>query len=126
MEPRHRSELNKLARKMCDWPRQRYLSSGAEKRMPRLLYKDGVTGLTYVSSVTRVALMFSVVVISLTTEGENLFKNVLATPGTFINMQYIFQLLICYLYWLKKRHIGECVMPKQESKPRMQFVRCCV
>ena len=102
MEPCHCSELNELARKMWDWPHQRYLSSGAEKQTPRLLYKDSITNLTNVSSVTPFALMFSVVVISLSTEGEKLFNDILATPGTFINMQYIFQLLICYLYWLKK------------------------
>ena len=48
-------------------------------------------------------------------------KRFVAIRGTLIIMEYIFQLLICYLYWLKK-HFRVCMMPKQESKPRLQSV----
>jgi hypothetical protein len=69
MRPALKKELDKIVRNLTLLPRQRFLSSGAEPCMPRLLWKDGVTSLTDLSAKLKVGIMFTIVVVSLREEG---------------------------------------------------------
>ena len=95
------AELDLLAQKMCKWPRQRYLSSGSDSGMPRLLWNHGISTLTHLSGKDRVGIMLTIIVISLTDDGKAFFDKQL-TAKIHNNMRYIFQLLLCYWSWLKK------------------------
>ena len=63
--PTKLGELDDLAKKLTHLPRQRYVSFGADKDMPRLLWKDGITKMTKISASDKVGIMFTIVVILL-------------------------------------------------------------
>ena len=68
------TELDRLAKRLTKLPRQKYASNGADKDMPRLLWSDGVTGLTNITANYKVGIMFTIVVISLQFEGFQFLK----------------------------------------------------
>lgn len=88
-------------RTWVSYPRQAYMSAGGNKTFPRLLWKDGVTGLSRVTASEKVGEMLSLVVLSLTTEGERLFLEAIS-KDELKNMQEVFQMILCYWAWLKK------------------------
>jgi hypothetical protein len=66
--------LDKLLKEFLGWDRQHYLSAGTNKAMSHLLFKDGVTKLTDITASTNVGIVFTVVVLSITTQGEVTFS----------------------------------------------------
>ena len=68
------AELDKLAKKLTSLPRQKSVSSGADKDMPRLLWKEGITAMTGISASYRVGIMLTIMVLSLQSEGKNTLK----------------------------------------------------
>ena len=103
--PTKLGELDDLAKKLTELPRQGYVSSGADKDMPRLLWKDGVTKLTKLSASDKVGIMFTIVVISLQKEGSEYFEHVLGSEEIVTNMRECFEMILCYWMWLKKQNI---------------------
>ena len=101
LKPAHCAALDTLVKSFCKLPRQKYLSGGADKDMPRLLWKDGVTTLSDLSASYKVGVYFTIVVLSLTQDGKKLFAESLGEDGTQ-KMQYVFQMFLCYWKWLKK------------------------
>ncbi len=102
MRPALKKELDKIVRNLTLLPRQRFLSSGAEPCMPRLLWKDGVTSLTDLSAKLKVGIMFTIVVVSLREEGVRFFTLVLGSPQRLNEMRQVFQMLLSYWVWLKR------------------------
>ena len=96
------AQLDVLARRLTLLPRQRYSSSGSDKSMPRLLWKDGITTLTDLPASSKVGIMFTIVVISLTSEGKEYFTRVLGQVRVMNDMRECFQMLLCYWVWLKQ------------------------
>lgn len=108
MSTQHKDEINKLARYMSRLDRQCYLSSGSDKDMQRLIFKDGITTLTETKASEKLGMFFTVVVISLTDDGNELFHGILQRNQVSIrNMIYVFQMMLCYWSWLKKSIIGK-------------------
>lgn len=95
-------QLDLLAKKMTAWNRQFYISSGARKEMPRLLWKNGITNLSQLPGAYKVGILLTVVVISMTEEGEECFDKLFKYQSSVHDMRYCFQLMLCYLMWLKK------------------------
>jgi hypothetical protein len=93
--------LDMLVQEFMGWDRQHYMSAGTNKLMPRLLFKDGITKLTDITASTNVGIMFTVVLLSLTTKGSNFF-NIALGPLKAQKMRYVFQQLLSYWVWLKK------------------------
>ena len=83
-------------------PKQRLASASTNKQMPRLLWNDGITNLTDVTANLKVGIMFTIVVVSLTSEGRAYFAQIFDTPKQLLNMQICFQMILCYWMWLKK------------------------
>ena len=96
------AELDCLARELTELPRQQFASSGSDKAMPRLLWKDGITSLTDLTASAKVGIMFTVVVIGLTRKGEDFFMRKVGNPKFFWDMMETFQMILCYWMWLKK------------------------
>ena len=71
--------LDKIARKITFLARQKCASNGADKTMPRLLWKEGITGMTNISASYRVGVIFTIVVISLQSDGIKCFEKVLGS-----------------------------------------------
>ena len=94
--------LDGLVRRLTLLPRQRFASSGAEPRMPRLLWKDGVTSLTDLSAKLKVGIMFTIVVVSLQDAGAQFFASVLGSHQRLNEMRQVFQMLLSYWAWLKQ------------------------
>ena len=119
MTNKQKSSINKLARKLSYMDRQKYLSSGADKDMPRLIFKDGITSMTDITAATKVGIMLTVVVISLTNDGTELFLKIMNNDRRkYNNMQYIFEMLLCYRMLLKE----DTWWDKSNDKiSRMQF-----
>ena len=102
MGPSQRNSLDGLIRLFTNLPRQRYMSSGAEKEMPRLLWKDGITCLSELEAKNKLAIMFTVVVFSLTDLGQDFFYTVFKSHEKLDDMRQVFQMMLCYWMWLKK------------------------
>ena len=94
--------LDALARYLTTLPRQRLMSAGSEPSMPRLLWKDGITSLSQVTASHKVGMVLTVVVLSLTKAGTRLFHEVMG-PITTGHMRSIFQQLLAYRQWLKRK-----------------------
>ena len=90
------AELDKLAKKLTSLPRQKSVSSGADKDMPRLLWKEGITSMTNISASYRVGIMLTIVVILLQSEGIKYFESVLGSKRMVQNMRECFQMILCY------------------------------
>ena len=97
------AQLDQIAQKVVNLPRQKGSSSGSDKTMPRLLWKDGITVLTDLTASYKVGIMFTVVVISLRKEGLDFFIEVLGDVDIVNDMRECFQMILCYWMWLKKK-----------------------
>jgi hypothetical protein len=97
-----RAQLDHLAKSFCAQPRQRFMSAGTNKEMPRLLWKDGITNLTDLSGANKTGIFFTIVVLSLTADGEAFFNQHLGSREKTQQMRYVFQLVLCYWQWLKQ------------------------
>jgi len=84
------------------WSRQYYLSAGTQKKMPPLLWKSGISKITQTTAAAKVGMMFTVLVISLTREGKEFFNASFNHRDKLSNMQYVFQMMLCYRMWLKR------------------------
>ena len=69
MTNRQRAGLDAAVRKLCYLSCQKGLSSGADKDFPRLLWLDGITTLSKLTGKDMVGIIFTVVSVSLTSEG---------------------------------------------------------
>jgi hypothetical protein len=84
-------------------PRQRFTLSGAEPSMPRLLWKDGITSLSEITAKYKVGTMFTIVTVSLQDKGKSLFEDVLGSNERLNDMHQVFQMMLSYWIWLKKK-----------------------
>ena len=98
-----RGRLDLLAQELYSWDQQHYLTAGTAMDMPRLLFKDGVTTITNITASTNVGIMFTIIVLSLTSKGARFFDTVLGEEKAN-KMRYVFQQLLCYWVWLKKEY----------------------
>ena len=96
------AELDVLGRRLVSLPRQQQASSGSDKSMPRLLWKDGISKLTDLTAAAKVGIMFTTIVIALQKDGRKLFRKVLGSEDAAVDMIECFQLILCYWSWLKK------------------------
>ena len=54
------SELDRLVKNLTTLPRQSKISYGADKNMPRLLWKDGITNMTDITASQKVGIVGSI------------------------------------------------------------------
>ena len=86
--------------------RQKYLSSGSDKEMPRLLWQNGVTTLTDLNASQKVGILMTITVVALTEEGSQFFNTILGVDVAR-SMLEVFQTLLTYWMWLKKNPTGK-------------------
>ena len=103
MTLKERSEIDYLAKAMRQWDCQHYLSSGANKAMPTLLWKNGISTMTNTSSYDKVGLMLTIIVLSLTFEGAEHLETCFQNELTLKNMREAFQMMMAYWIWLKQK-----------------------
>jgi hypothetical protein len=115
--------LDILVRRFCSMDKQHYMTLGSNKAMPRLLFKDGVTSLTKLSSAHVISILLAVVVVSLTDDAKALLQKAFThgnegRAGTkrLNDMRYVFSILLAYWSWLKKDHYSECGDRKTQEK----------
>src|SRR5687768_7960138 len=76
---------------------------------PRLLFPDGVSSITDILAGTKIGILFSIIVASLTAEGKHVLLNKAnMTPEKYADMIEAFEMLICYWAWLKKDNYWDC------------------
>jgi hypothetical protein len=117
--------LDILVRRFCSMDKQHYMTSGSNKAMPRLLFKDGVTSLTKLPSAHVIGILSAVVVVNLPDDGKALLQKAFThgddgRAGTkYLNdMRYVFLMLLAYWSWLKKDHYWECGDRKAQKKSK--------
>jgi hypothetical protein len=116
--------LDILVRRFCSMDKQHYMTSGSNKAMPSLLFKDGVTSFTKLPSAHVIGILLAVVVLSLTDDGKALLKEKAFTHGDqgragtkrLNNMWYVFSMLLAYWSWLKMEIFWECGDRKAHKK----------
>ena len=109
-------QLDILVGGLCQLDRQHYMSSGGNKAMPRLLFKDGVTSLANLPSAHVVGVLLTIVVISLTDAGKALFEKAFSPTQQerhvgvkrLNDMRYVFSMLLSYWSWLKQEYFWKC------------------
>jgi hypothetical protein len=62
--------------------KQHYMTSGSNKAMSRILFKDGVTNLAKLPSSHVVGILLTIAIVSLTDEGISLFEEVFRPVGS--------------------------------------------
>ena len=97
--PALKAQLDGLVKTMVNLPRQHYLSSGARKDMPRLLWKDGLTTLTELTASAKTGIMFTITVLGMTKPGKDFFKSAFGNTTIYCNMMECFQMILCYWVW---------------------------
>ena len=97
-----KAQLDELVKTLVDLPRQYYLSSGACKEMPRLLWKDGITTLSELTASAKTGIMFTIIVLGMTKPGKDFFESAFGNTTIYCNMMECFQMILCYWMWLKK------------------------
>ena len=70
------AKLDDLAHELTKLPRQQSASTGSDKSMRHLLWKDGITMLTDLKAGCKVGIMFTIVVILLLEMGKQFFTDV--------------------------------------------------
>ena len=115
--PAKLAQLDKIARKVVDLPRQKGSSSGSDKTMPRLLWKDGITALTDLTASYKVGIMFTTVVVSLRKEGMEFFHEALGGDNNVNDMRECFQMVLCYWMWLNKENFRIIAVMKESLQP---------
>jgi hypothetical protein len=97
MTTKQKHRLDLLVRRLAYLPPQRYVLSGAEPLMPRLLWKDGITSLSKITAKYKVGIMFTTIVtVSLQDEGKSLFEDVLGNNEHLNDMRQVFQMMLAY------------------------------
>ena len=98
------SKIDALIKSWSKYPKQRGMHAGSMHDYPRLLWKDGISTLTRVSAADKAAMMFTIVMLSLTSDGSKLFTDSRSAlcDDRLESMRYCFQQLLCYRQWLKK------------------------
>ena len=96
------AKLDDLAHELTKLPRQQSASSGSDKSMSRLLWKDGITTLTDLTASCKVGIMFTIVVLLLLDTGKKFFTDIFGQTKVWNDMRECFQMLLCYWMWLKK------------------------
>jgi hypothetical protein len=100
--------LDEMVKQFCDWDRQAFLSSGADKRMPRLLFKDGISKLTKCANIYCVGMMLAIVVLTLSDEGKTFLADAFESrrypnPTKRVrDLQKVFVMLLAYWSWLRQ------------------------
>ena len=115
--------LDILVRRFCSIDKQHYMTSGSNKAMPRLLFKDRVTSLTKLPSAHVIGILLAVVALSLTDDGKALLQkafthgdDVRAGTKRLNDMRYVFSMLLAYWSWLKQETFWECGDRKAQKK----------
>ena len=106
-------------KKLTILPKQNKISYGADKDIPRLLWKDGITNMTDITISQKVGIMFTIVVMSLQSDGIEFFNHVLKKPKIVHDMRQCFQIMLCYWMWLKKKKYRKEIMRSLFQKPLM-------
>ena len=70
LTPAQHCKLDHIVQTWTKLPRQKYLKSNY-LQYPRLLFRDGISTLTETSAVTKVGIMFALVIASITVKGKN-------------------------------------------------------
>ena len=85
-----------------DYPRQR-LFTGHRDVFPRLYFQDGISNLSDTTADTKVGQMFALVLATLTTEGNRVYREARkSSEETTVDTIYAFEMLLSYWSWLKR------------------------
>jgi hypothetical protein len=101
LSPSQCTTLDGLARAFTLLPRQAGFSSSSDKSMPRALWKDGITNLANLKASHKVGIMFTIILLSLSPDGSDFFKESLGVERAQF-MLSVFQTLLAYWMWLKR------------------------
>ena len=91
-------QLDTMVKRLLHQPRQH-----GYKAFPRILWQDGVTGITNLTGDQRMGKLLAITITALTLQGSIFFITYL--PGgstTWQKMTYVFQQILCYWAWLKQ------------------------
>jgi hypothetical protein len=123
--------LDVLVERFCSMDKQHYMTSGLNKAMPYILFKDGVTNLAKLPSSHVVGILLTIVIVSLTDEGISLFEEVFRPVGSktggterLNNMWYVFRMILSYWSWLKQDYYWECGDRVEQNGPKRPSGQC--
>jgi hypothetical protein len=98
--------------------KQHYMTSGSNKAMPRILFKDGVISLAKLPSAHVIGILLTIVIITLTDEGKALLQRAFGpgkapadeAPGIkkLNDMWYVFSMVLAYWSWLRQETFWKC------------------
>jgi len=102
LTPAQHCKLDQIVQTWTKLPCQKYLKSNYLE-YPRLYFGDGISTITETSAVTKVGIMFALVIASITVKGKKVLTAA-ENPNfeDYSNMIYVFEMLLCYWSWLKK------------------------
>jgi hypothetical protein len=125
--------LNLQVKLLCAMDKQHYMTSGSNKAMPRILFKDGVTSFAKLPSAHVIGILLTDVIITLTDEGKLLLHTAFAPRKAPANeaqgikrlndMRYVFSMLLAYWSWLKQETFWECGDRKAQKRAEWAILK---
>jgi len=102
LKPCVRDTIDNVVKQWYLLPRQSGMVAYANQ-FPCMLFKDGVSHITDVSAATKVGILFSVCVATLTKKGQLAFteNNTVSLQQT-LNIIHTIEMLLCYWAWMKQ------------------------
>lgn len=123
------TELDNIVKWLTKLPQQRLMSANLNSCFPRLLWKSGIMELTDITADYKVGMMLTVIVVSLTKCGKNLFKTALCKSKSSgkpkaKHLQVTFQKLLAYWLWLHKTEFWEVGNKDAKSRAKEAIKNC--
>jgi len=89
-----------------------------------LLFQDGVSTITNISAVTKVGILFAIVIAALSSDGQDVLLNeAKLTSTTYFNMIEAFESLLCYWAWLKKDEFWDLHDIESQKSAKMSIFK---
>lgn len=109
LKPTASALIDAVANSWNQYPSQHYLRSFPIDGYPRLLYTSGISKMTDLKADDKVGIIFCIVIAGIQEEGRRIILTKTSVDANmYRNIIYVFELMLCYHAWLKRKKFWEC------------------
>lgn len=119
-----RVKLDELVMKFLEMPRQHLMTANSNSDFPRLMWKNGISTLTDITADYKVGMLLTIVVVSLTSDGNKLMRSAFSSEQQAKRVQKAFQKLLAYRSWLRKDKFWSVNNPDGKQKAKKAIRDC--
>jgi len=106
-----KASMDAVVQQWLTYPKQCYMKSYMAE-FPRLLFRDGISTITDISAGTKMGILFTFVIAAQTNDGHKAFLQYERNASEYEDMIQVFEMLLCYWAWLKRKSTGTAMTLK--------------